>query len=198
MPTSHDRIFRAQSVKSSLGMRPLVYPHIQAHRLKSFILLFLLTRLSTSQQQMHSWLVGIMTSLEPRLSVPDLSHSFLEKRYKIWCRRAGCPPVQNVPPRTSCPRAQCPPGHYALVQNVPPHSSCWPGCTREQWKGQVSLKCRAVWNLYVVSEKDVCIHCCLRLPCKIQTKSCYMNAKALCRQELSGKSVRLVIGRSRV
>ena len=48
MPTSHDRIFRAHSVKSahsvknSLGMRILVYPHIQAHRLKSFILFFLL------------------------------------------------------------------------------------------------------------------------------------------------------------
>ena len=25
-------------------------------------------------------------------------------------------------------------------------------------------------NLYAVSEKDVCIHCCLRWPCKIQTK----------------------------
>ena len=97
MPTSHDRIFRAHSVKSSLGMRLLVYPHIQAHRLKSFILFFLLITLSTSQQQINSWLVGIITSLEPRLSVPDLSHSFLEKRYKIRCWRAGCPLVQNVP-----------------------------------------------------------------------------------------------------
>ena len=35
-------IFRTHSVKSSLGMRLLENPHIQAHRLKSFILFFLL------------------------------------------------------------------------------------------------------------------------------------------------------------
>ena len=40
-PTSHDYIFHTHSVKSSLGMRLLEYPHIQVHWLKSFILFFL-------------------------------------------------------------------------------------------------------------------------------------------------------------
>ena len=61
----------------------------------------------------------------PSVHMNCLSRIIIKLQTNLNYKVVPCVGGQDVPPcrmspRTSCPRAQCPPGHSALVQTVPP------------------------------------------------------------------------------